>query len=79
MTDLPAKSLLRPDEVALTDLPDKKLLRVSEAAIYFGLHERTIRGWIKSGKLSAEKLVGSVRISRESIINLRLSGVSKNN
>jgi excisionase family DNA binding protein len=63
----------------MNDLPDKKLLRVSEAATYFGLHERTIRGWIKSGKLSAEKLAGSVRIPRESIINFRLSAVSKNN
>lgn len=63
----------------MNDLPEKKLLRVSEAAIYFGLHERTIRGWIKSGKLAAEKLAGSVRIPRESIINFRLSGVSKSN
>lgn len=81
MTDLPDKTLLRPDEVAnggiMNDLPEKKLLRVGEAAIYFGVHERTIRLWIERGKLTAEKLAGSLRIPRESIANFRLSGKVK--
>jgi excisionase family DNA binding protein len=58
----------------LPDLPDKKLLRVSEAAAYFGVDESTIRRWIDHGKLEAEKPVGTVFISRESIKNFRLSG-----
>lgn len=83
VTALPEKELLRPDEVAkqkvmiMNDLPEKKLLRVSEAANYFGVHERTVRLWIEHGKLTAEKLAGSVRIPRESIINFRLTGNNK--
>jgi excisionase family DNA binding protein len=56
----------------ITDLPEKKLLRVAEAAKYFGVHERTIRLWIDTGKLTAEKLAGSVRIPRESIAAFRI-------
>jgi excisionase family DNA binding protein len=58
----------------VTDLPTKNLLRVSEAAQYFGVHERTIRLWIEHGHLIAEKPVGTVFISRESIKNFRLMG-----
>lgn len=61
------------------DLPEKKLLRVDEAAEYFSVDKRTIRAWIANGKLVAEKLAGTVRISRESIMNFRLSGIIKNN
>ena len=77
MTTLPNKPNLRPDEkkgIDMTDLPEKKLLCVREAAQYFGVHERTVRLWIKCGKLFAEKLAGSVRISRESIVKFRESG-----
>ncbi len=62
------------DPPSVTDLPTKKLLRVSEAAQYFGVHERTIRLWIEHGHLQAEKPVGTVFISRESIKNFRLMG-----
>jgi excisionase family DNA binding protein len=58
----------------LPDLPDKKLLRVSEAAEYFSVHERTIRLWIDHGKLGAEKLAGTIFISRDSILKFRLIG-----
>jgi excisionase family DNA binding protein len=61
-------------EPVVTDLPTKNLLRVSEAAEYFGVHERTIRLWIDHGHLIAEKPVGTVFISRESIKNFRLMG-----
>jgi excisionase family DNA binding protein len=61
-------------EPVVTDLPTKNLLRVSECAEYFGVHERTIRLWIDHGHLIAEKPVGTVFISRESIKNFRLMG-----
>jgi excisionase family DNA binding protein len=61
-------------EPTMTDLPTKNLLRVSECAAYFGVHERTIRLWIEHGHLIAEKPVGTVFISRESIKNFRLMG-----
>jgi len=49
------------------DLPKKRLLRVDEAAIYFGVHERTVREWISTGKLEAIKPTGTIFILRESI------------
>jgi excisionase family DNA binding protein len=61
-------------ETVVTDLPTKNLLRVSECAQYFGVHERTIRLWVDHGHLIAEKPVGTVFISRESIKNFRLMG-----
>jgi excisionase family DNA binding protein len=76
---MPSKSApIAVDEVVIepvvTDLPTKNLLRVSECAQYFGVHERTIRLWIDHGHLIAEKPVGTVFISRESIKNFRLMG-----
>jgi excisionase family DNA binding protein len=56
----------------MEDLPDKKLLRISEAAAYFNVSERTIRLWIANGKLIAEKPVGTVFISRDSIKQFRM-------
>lgn len=53
----------------MEDLPDKKLLRISEAAAYFNVSERTIRRWIKKGCLEAKKKAGTVRITRESILD----------
>lgn len=53
-------------------LPEKELLRVDEVAAYFDVSTRTIYLWIDHGHLTAEKLVGSVRITRKSVINFRL-------
>jgi len=52
-------------------LPKKSLFSIYEAAEYFGVTDRTIRLWIEHGHLTSEKIVGSVRISRESIIQCR--------
>lgn len=52
-------------------LPDKALFRIDEVANYFGVHERTIRLWIDHGHLIAEKIVGTIRISRPSILRCR--------
>ena len=51
----------------MTDLPVKPLLRVDEVAIYFDVTERTIRLWIEHGHLEAKKIVGTIRIPRESV------------
>ncbi|MCK9597729.1 MAG: helix-turn-helix domain-containing protein [Sphaerochaeta sp.] len=58
----------------MTDLPEKKMLRVDEAADYFDVHPKTIRRWIEEGRLPAEKLAGSIRIPKESILNFRTHG-----
>jgi len=52
-------------------LPNKSLFRIEEVAQYFCVTERTIRLWIEHGHLTGEKIVGSVRISRESILLCR--------
>ncbi|MDD5775513.1 MAG: helix-turn-helix domain-containing protein [Candidatus Omnitrophica bacterium] len=63
----------------MTTLPEKELLRVDEVADFFSVTERTIRGWIESGRLEAEKIVGTVRIKRESVEKCRLKIAAKNN
>lgn len=52
-------------------LPKKSLFNIPEVAEYFGVTERTIRLWIEHGHLTSEKIVGSVRVSRDSIIKCR--------
>ncbi len=56
----------------MTKLPDKELLRVEEVADFFSVTDRTIRLWIEHGHLAAEKIVGTVRITRESVLNCRI-------
>jgi excisionase family DNA binding protein len=45
----------------------KSLLRVDEVATYLNVTDRTVRSWIKHGDISAVKIVGTVRISWESL------------
>ena len=54
------------------NLPDK-LFRIDEVARYFNVAEGTIRLWLEHGHLQKEKVVGSIRISRESILRVRQS------
>jgi len=61
----------------LPNLPQKKLLRVSEVAQYFGVHEKTIRDWITHGKLTAEKPAGVWFITRQSIKDFRMRGITE--
>ena len=53
-------------------LPEKSLFRVDEVADYFGITDRTVRLWIEHGHLQSEKIVGTIRISRESILKCRI-------
>lgn len=54
-------------------LPNKSLFRIDEVAKYFDVTERTIYLWIQHGHLKKEKVVGTVRISRESILSCRFN------
>lgn len=49
----------------------KELFRVDEIASYFSVTDRTVRGWILNGHLKAEKIVGIIRIARESVLEFR--------
>ncbi len=46
-------------------------LSARESADYCGVSEKTIRNWIASGRLSAEKSAGSFRIAQEDLDALR--------
>lgn len=52
----------------MTHLPEKALLTVKEVSTYFGVTSRTIRNWIKSGKLRWIKKAGTLRIYRDSVL-----------
>ena len=53
-------------------LPAKALFRIDEVAEYFGVTDRTIRLWIEHKHFEVEKLHGTLRITRESILAFRL-------
>lgn len=56
-----------------TLLPRKSLFNIYEVAQYFSVTEKTIRLWIEHGHLKSEKIVGTMRISRESILRCRFN------
>jgi len=60
------------DENDIT-LPAKDLFRVDEVASYFSVTDQTIRLWIDHGHLEIEKLHGSIRVLRRSIVKFKLS------
>lgn len=64
---------LNPDNVDDNFLPKKASIRVDEAAEYFDVSAGTIRTWIDHGHLKAEKVVGSIRITRKSILKCRFA------
>jgi excisionase family DNA binding protein len=49
----------------------KSLYRVDEVAEHFRVSKRTVYRWIDHGILKSEKYVKTIRISRESIEQLR--------
>ncbi|GGK93524.1 helix-turn-helix domain-containing protein [Deinococcus sp. HMF7604] len=44
-----------------------KLLKVSEVADFTGTHERTVRRWIRDGRLSAVEHPSGLRVPRRSL------------
>ena len=52
-------------------LPKKDLFRIDEVAEYFDVTNRTVNLWINHGHLDALKKVGTVRITRESIVRCK--------
>jgi len=57
----------------MLELPKKELLRIDEVATFFSVTDRCIRLWIAHGHLVAEKIVGSVRVTRESVLRCRFA------
>lgn len=44
-----------------------KLLKVSEVADFTGTHERTVRRWIRDGRLVALEHPAGIRVSRRAL------------
>ena len=59
-------------------LPDKQLFRVDEVATIFDVSRSTIYLWIAHGHLTAEKYVGTIRVTRKSILDFKLVQNNKN-
>jgi len=53
-------------------LPKKSLFRVDEVAAYFGVSRSVVYLWIDHGIISAEKIGGTIIVSRDAIISCRL-------
>lgn len=60
-----------------TTLPAKDLLRVDEVAQYFDVSRSVVYLWIDHGILEAEKYRGVIRIPREAVEKCRLSAKLK--
>jgi excisionase family DNA binding protein len=53
------------------DLPEKTLLRPDEVALFFRVDVRTVRRWIELGRLTVKQLgKKNTRIYRDSVIRL---------
>jgi excisionase family DNA binding protein len=59
-------------------LPDKDLFRVGEVAQHWRVTERTIRRWVRGGRLCAILLNKSVRIPREAVTRFEREGGGRN-
>lgn len=53
----------------MSELPNKALLRPDEVAVYFSVKIRTIYGWINDGKIEAVKVGGTIRITRQAVLD----------
>ena len=52
----------------MTELPNKSLLRPDEVAAYYSVSVKTVRGWIATGKLEAIKIAGGLlRIKKDEV------------
>ena len=54
-------------------LPKKNSFRIDETARYFEVDNSTVRNWIDHGHLQAEKVVGTIMITRKSILKCRFA------
>ena len=60
----------------MNQLPDKELLRPDEVAAYYSVSEKTVRGWIATGKLMAVKVVKGWRIHKQDALDLQKPSVN---
>jgi len=51
-------------------LPEKAFFRIDEVARYYSVSPRSVREWIRLGKMKAIKVSGVVRVARDEIIGV---------
>lgn len=49
-------------------LPEKAFFRVDEVAGYYSVSPRSVREWIRLGKMKAIKVSGAVRVARDEVL-----------
>jgi excisionase family DNA binding protein len=54
------------------DLPHKTLLRPDEVAIFLSVSQKTVYRWYRSGFIEGTKVKRSLRIYRDSILKLMI-------
>jgi excisionase family DNA binding protein len=64
------RRLPKGDVTEFQDLPHKTLLRPEEVALFMSVSLKTIYRWFRSGVIDGAKIQGSLRIYRESVIRL---------
>jgi predicted site-specific integrase-resolvase len=58
------------DNEKYRDLPDKTLLRPNDVALFLSVSLKTIYRWHRLGTIQGVKVKGSLRIYRDSILKL---------
>ncbi len=61
---------MTPENVRLTDLPEKSLLRPDEVAQFLSVSLKTIYRWHEMGVIEGTKLKKVLRIYRNSVLRL---------
>jgi excisionase family DNA binding protein len=56
--------------VEFRDLPDKTLLRPEEVALFLSVSSKTVYRWYRSGVIEGTKVKRSLRIYKDSILRL---------
>jgi excisionase family DNA binding protein len=59
-----------PHEEAFKDLPQKTLLRPDEVALFLSVSLKTIYRWYRAGLIDGTKVKRSLRIYRDSVLRL---------
>jgi excisionase family DNA binding protein len=54
----------------MLNLPEKAFLRVDEIAEFYDVSHRTVREWIRVGKLKAVRVARTVRIARVDVLEM---------
>ena len=61
----------------IDSIPNRQLLRIDEVASFFQITKTTVYNWYEDDKIKGTKINGILRIYRQSIIDMIISGNGK--